>query len=307
MNVRLENIHCDSSPTNYVSFLGQAPKLSKRRGSDRDSVHSVSSVKSVVSMSVLWSSLSLSNSAAKQEKQKAQTNDDLKYLYSSFTKIPCLRLAPDHKSRLISGFEEFPFDTAVPLFVFKNLSVLEICDLDFRQFFGWDRLADQLRSLTVKRGNVEDVTDLLTSVVLDDVEKRRRRSCKTPSSPTQEWPTASPTASPARRHAQVARSTPSPDASAVEGRRPSDPSSEGAETPGAGSAGSTASPRPRQRSVSPCGPQQLATGPTDTCAAVARRCDVLPTAQAPVSTPVHHVIAPSTCFRSDFPARNGSS
>lgn len=184
MNVRLENIHTEASPANYVSFLGQSQR-SRGRG-DRDSIHSVSSVRSVMS---LWSNFGItsSNSAAKTEKAKAQMLTDLKYLYSSFTKIPCLRLSPDRRARLIKGYEEFPFDTAVPLHAFKNLSALEICDVDFRQFFGWDRLADQLRSLIVKRGDVEDLTDLFTGIVLDDMDKRRRRSSKSQSSSALNW------------------------------------------------------------------------------------------------------------------------
>ncbi|KAL9070604.1 MAG: hypothetical protein Q9161_004775 [Pseudevernia consocians] len=131
-------------------------------------------------MSNLWSGFGLgsSTSAAKTEKAKAQLLIDLKYLYSAFTKIPCLRLSPDRKARLIGGYEEFPFDTAVPLLAFKNVSALEICDVDFRQFYGWDKLAEQLRSLTVKRSNVDDPTDLFINIVLDDVDKRRRRSSK---------------------------------------------------------------------------------------------------------------------------------
>ncbi|KAJ9622304.1 hypothetical protein H2203_006522 [Taxawa tesnikishii (nom. ined.)] len=164
MNVRLENIHNDVAPGNYVSFLGSAPK-SRGRTSDADSIHSVSSVRSVMSsMSSMWSQFTLSNQAAKLEKQKAMEKEDLRYLYSAFTKIPCLRLSPDHRSRLIAGYEEFPFDTAVPLFAFKNISALEICDLDFRQFFGWDRLSEQLRSLTIKRGSVDDLADLLINI-----------------------------------------------------------------------------------------------------------------------------------------------
>ena len=184
MNVRLENIYADASPTNYVSFLNESQR-SSRRG-DRDSIHSVSSVRSVMSgMSSLWSSFGLGSSTAttKTEKARAQVLTDLTYLYSAFTKIPCLRLSPDGKARLIRGYEEFPFDTAVPLIVFKNLSTLEICDVDFRQFYGWDKLADQLRSLTIKRSNLDDPIDLIVNVVLDDMEKRRRRSCKAQSSP----------------------------------------------------------------------------------------------------------------------------
>ena len=179
MNVRLENIHAEASPANYVSFLSQSQR--SRGRSDRDSIHSVSSVRTVMSsMSNIWSGLGLgsSTSAAKTEKAKAQLLIDLKYLYSAFTKIPCLRLSPDPKARMIGGYEEFPFDTAVPLLAFKNVSALEICDVDFRQFYGWDRLAEQLRSLTVKRSNMDDPADLIINVVLDDMDKRRRRSSK---------------------------------------------------------------------------------------------------------------------------------
>ncbi|KAF2021674.1 hypothetical protein BU24DRAFT_25275 [Aaosphaeria arxii CBS 175.79] len=213
MNVRLENIHTDASPTNYVSFLSKAQR-NKTRSSDRDSIHSVSSIRSVMSgMSSLWSSLRLSNnSAAKAEKQKAAIQEDLKYLFSAFTKIPCLRLAPDHKARLIAGYEEFPFDTAVPLFAFKNVTALEIYDVDFRQFHGWDRLAENLRSLTVKRAGVDDPADILINIVLDDIDKRRRRSAKAPPSPS--VPCATPSPVPKHAHLAQSESPPSPGATA---------------------------------------------------------------------------------------------
>lgn len=181
MNVRLENINTEASSA-YMSFLTRP----QRPRGDRESIHSVSSVRSVLSgMSVFWSSFGLGSkdSVSKSEKAKAAIETDLKYLYSAFTKIPCLRLAPDYKARLIRGYEEFPFDTAVPLHAFKNLGALEIIDVDFRSFFGWDRMAEQLRSLTLKRANIEDVGDLLTGIVLDDIDKRRRRSSKYQPSP----------------------------------------------------------------------------------------------------------------------------
>jgi hypothetical protein len=220
MNVRLENIHTDASPTNYVSFLNTAQR-NKGRPSDRDSIHSVSSIRSVMSgMSSLWSSLRLANiSEAKKEKQKAQLEEDIKYLYSAFTKIPCLRLAPDHKARLIAGYEEFPFDSAVPLHAFKNVTALEIYDVDFRQFYGWDRLADNLRSLTVKRAGVDDPADLLINIVLDDMDKRRRRSAKTPSSPAVPWQAGSP----ASKHAQLARSDSPPASPTASSRQATSP------------------------------------------------------------------------------------
>jgi len=185
MNVRLENIHADHASSNYVSFLTQATRPTGRRGSDQDSIHSVSSVRSVVSgISSMWSGFSLSHSTAKEEKRKAAELEDLRYLYSAFTKIPCLKLALDHRIRRIAGYEEFPFDSAVPVYVFKNLSTLEIADTDFRQVFGWDRLAEQLRSLTLKRAGIDDLSDLLVHIVLDDIERRRRRSAKQGASPT---------------------------------------------------------------------------------------------------------------------------
>ncbi len=141
-------------------------------------------------MTAFWSSIGLGSSSSKSEKAKAAAEADLKYLYSAFTKLPSLRLTSDHRTRLIKGYEEFPFDTAVPLFVFKNLQQLDIVDLDFRQFFGWDRLAEQLSLLTVKRAHIDDPGDLLTDVVLDDAEKRRRRSTKhgrASPTPTSSW------------------------------------------------------------------------------------------------------------------------
>lgn len=189
MKVRLENLHDTSTSANYVSFMGNSQTL-KRRGSDVASIRSVSSVRSVMSgMSSLWSSLGIgaSISAARTERQKAALQMDMKYLYSAFTKIPCLRLAPDWRAPLISGFEEFPFDSAVPLYVFKNVQALEVSDIDFRQFFGWDRLAEQLRSLTVKRASLDDPADILIDIVLDDMDKRRRRTSKAQTSPITSW------------------------------------------------------------------------------------------------------------------------
>ncbi|KAL8921304.1 MAG: hypothetical protein Q9208_005777 [Pyrenodesmia sp. 3 TL-2023] len=210
LNVRTENLHSEASPANYVSFLGQSQRLRGR--SDRESIRSVSSVHSVMSgVAALWSGFGSSNSVAKTEKAQAQHALDLKYLFSSFTKVPCLSLAPDRKARLIRGYEEFPFDTAVPLLAFKNLSALEICDVDFRQFFGWDKLAEQLRSLTLKRAHIDDLKDLFTSIVLDDMGGRRRRSSKAPSSPILAWPS-----SPSVRVVEAAKLSSTPGSLAAE-------------------------------------------------------------------------------------------
>lgn len=217
MNVRLENLHADHTPSNYVSFLAQAQRP-KGRSSDQDSIHSVSSVRSVMSsMTSMWSGFGLSTSAAKVEKRKAVELEDLRYLYSAFTKIPCFKLALDHRAPRIAGYEEFPFDTAVPVHAFKNLNALEIVDLDFRSIYGWDRLADQLRSLTLKRAGVEDLLDLLVNIVLDDADGRRRRSAKNSTSPV----LAHPIPSTLQKQSDIARSSSVPDSPTIDGQRSS--------------------------------------------------------------------------------------
>lgn len=221
LNVRLENLQHDAPPANYVSFLGHAPK-SKGKQTDTDSLRSVSSMRSVMSsMSQLWSTLTLSGtSASKQEKQMNEHKANIKYLYSCFTKLPALKLSPDRQARLVEGFEEFPFETSVPLLAFKNVSALEISDLDFRQFYGWDRLADQLRSLVLRRAHVDDPIDLLHHIVLDDLEGRRKRSFKpnlptTPSTPGAMWPSSSPRV----RHIELQRTWSAPNSPLVDQRR----------------------------------------------------------------------------------------
>jgi len=252
MNVRLENINSDATPSNYVSFLTKTPRPI-RKNSDQDSIHSVSSVRSVMSsMSSMWPSFGLSSgpSATKIEKQKAATLEDLRYLYSALTKIPWVKLGQDHRVRRIGGYEEFPFDTAVPIHVFKNLTVLEIMDADFRSFFGWDRLADQLRSLTVKRGCVEDLADLLTNIVLDDMDKRRRRSAKSASSPIQ----ANSVTSPVSRFPDYPRFPSSRDSPSSYDGRPSTDSPPDSESGGSAAQSSNIAPRIRIQSKSPTRP-----------------------------------------------------
>jgi hypothetical protein len=263
MNVRLENLH-ETSAANYVSFLSQSQRP-KGRGSDSGSIHSVSSVRSVMSgMSALWANFGLGSggAAARTEKQKAAIEADLKYLYSAFTKIPCLRLAPDRRARLIEGYEEFPFDSAVPLYAFKNVSALEISDIDIRQFFGWDRLADQLRSLTVKRAGVEDPADLLINIVLDDMVRRRRRSSKAQSSPTTTWAmSSSPKRSPTLPHAVLVHSNSAP-GSPDERSHINDAEVRGELLVRSGSDGSKSPTKARPRSNSPVRPNSSRTGST---------------------------------------------
>ncbi|KAJ4860382.1 leucine rich repeat domain-containing protein [Trichoderma breve] len=225
MKVRLEDLHDSSSSANYVSFLSNTQR-SRSHSSDVGSIHSVSSIRSVMSgMSALWASFGIgaSISAARTERQKAALEADMKYLYSAFTKIPCLRLAPDWRARLIKGYEEFPFDSAVPLYVFKNVQALEVSNIDFRQFFGWDRMADQLRSLTLKHAGIEDPADILIDIVLDDMDKRRRRTSKSQHSPSIPWSGShSPRKSPTMSGRELRVGSMAPSEAAVEDGNTSD-------------------------------------------------------------------------------------
>lgn len=241
-NIRLENIHAEASSSNYVSFLQNAlPTPKARRGSDQISIQSVSSVRST--MSSMWSSLSASLSGgieSRRTKQKAVAKEDLRYLYSAFTKIPHLKLAMDHRIRRIQGYEEFPFDSAVPLWVFKNICDLEIIDVDYRSFYGWDRLADQLRSLTLKRAGLDDIEGLLTSIVLDDMDRRRRRTSKNTASPIG-YP------SPGAKYAELARSQTSPDTPVARSRPLSGDVSKSLEWSRPPLTTARTTPRPRRR------------------------------------------------------------
>ncbi|ORY80785.1 hypothetical protein BCR37DRAFT_348496 [Protomyces lactucae-debilis] len=170
LNVRLQDIgeehHAHASDT-YVSF--------SKRNSDAASIKSVSSIRSVMStaVSTVWTGLGLWGGTARSEQQ---VTEDLKLLYSAFCKIPSIRLAPDAKLKPISGFEEYPFDTCVPLLAFKNLQGLEVFDYPITALTGWDELSEQLRSLVIKRSGLVDVAKLTRGIIQDEHERKRRKA-----------------------------------------------------------------------------------------------------------------------------------
>ncbi|ODV86735.1 hypothetical protein CANARDRAFT_187342, partial [[Candida] arabinofermentans NRRL YB-2248] len=166
MNIRLDNIDTESS-NNYVSFLSEFQRNKALSSSDNQSIHSMSSVKSVMSsVSALWNTLG--SSGNKGENIIA----DLKYLHSAFTKLPCLRLANDPNAKLIEGHEEYPFDTSTPVQVFKNLSVLEISELDPKEVYGWHILSENIRFLVIKKTNITDPVEVLVDLVSEDANRR---------------------------------------------------------------------------------------------------------------------------------------
>ncbi|KTW28475.1 hypothetical protein T552_01735 [Pneumocystis carinii B80] len=176
MNIRLERLQNGGEGGNYVSFLKDYPNGWKKEDtSDTRSIRSVSSIRSVVKgVSNIWGRLSSGWKISPKERVYEQIRTDIMYLYSSFTKLPSLRLVPSSSYRMIDGYEEFPFDTAIPLFVFKNLKSLEIVNIEIGRFYGWDRIADNLRFLTVKGCGIRDASELIIDIVLKNIEKRRK-------------------------------------------------------------------------------------------------------------------------------------
>ena len=85
-NIRLEIIHSEYNPTNYVSFLNSQEQARRRGLSDSDaaSIRSVASVKSVISgMSSIWKSLGIGGNKS-EEAEKLAIEAQLKYIYSAY-------------------------------------------------------------------------------------------------------------------------------------------------------------------------------------------------------------------------------
>lgn len=170
MNIRLDNIDSETSG-NYVSFLSEFQRKQLIPSGDTQSIHSMSSVKSVMSsVSALWNSLAATSG------HYDNITVDLKYLYSAFTKLPCLRIANDPKAKLIAGHEEYPFETATPVTVFQNLVVLEVSEIDPKEVYGWDFLSHKVRYLVIKKAGVQDPVEILVNLVNDDAERRGAES-----------------------------------------------------------------------------------------------------------------------------------
>lgn len=159
-----------SRPSTYFAFISNnaAGATSKKR--DREETMSVSSLQTTMSAFGLGSSIKGGKSWWSGEKH--DINADVRYIYSSMTKLPALRIGPP-PLKLIRDFEDCPGEMSVPLDAFKNVQILEFEDADPRAFLGWDRLSMQLRSLSFKRSGVEDVSDIIIDAVLNDGKRRR--------------------------------------------------------------------------------------------------------------------------------------
>lgn len=163
LNIKLDTPNHE--PT-FISFMANNARNQRHFESDAKSITSINSVKSIVSSaSVYWMSFSFS-------KDPKVIQKDVKYLYSSFTKIPCLVLSPHTKINSIAGYEEYPCDTLLPLRMFKNLQVFELFEYEPHEVYGWHTLSEKLRILIVRKTKVSDLAEILFSLVVDDENGR---------------------------------------------------------------------------------------------------------------------------------------
>ena len=155
LDVKLEN---PSRPTSYINFASTDKTETLSLSSFRSSLSAVSNL----SLGPSWWG----------KPAPPSIDVELKYIYSSFTKLPTLSVrSPGPK--VITELQNDPSnDCAIPLDSFKNLQSLECVDIDPRVLLGWDRVADSVRSLVVKRGGMEDVSDVFIGLVLDDQATR---------------------------------------------------------------------------------------------------------------------------------------
>ena len=144
-----------SRPMNYVDVY---------HGEDTSDTISLSSIRTSLST---VSRLSLGGGLWGRP-EPPSLDQELKYLFSSFTKIPALSLRAPGPKQIAEIAGDPPNENALPLDVFRNLQSLECIDLDPRTLLGWDRLSESLWSLTVIRSGLDDVSDLFIDAVSGD-------------------------------------------------------------------------------------------------------------------------------------------
>ncbi|KAI9448703.1 ADP-ribosylation factor family-domain-containing protein [Russula earlei] len=149
-----------SRPMNYVDVY---------HGEDTSDTISLSSIRTSLSS---VSKLSLGAGLWRRPEPRS-VDEDLRYIFSSFTKIPALSLRAPGPKRIAEIAGDPPNENALPLDVFRNLQSLECRDIDPRTLLGWDKLSESLRSLTVIRSGLDDVSCLFIDGVLDDSSRRQ--------------------------------------------------------------------------------------------------------------------------------------
>ncbi|KAJ7703273.1 hypothetical protein B0H17DRAFT_1042542 [Mycena rosella] len=190
LNVGTLDVRVDS-PSRPMSFINLFPAAA-----DKAETGSLASFRSTLSA---VSGLSLG--AGWWGRPAPPTVDaEIKYIFSSFTKLPALSITAPTRKLIAELAGEPPNENALPLDAFRNLQSLECVDIDPRALLGWDRLAEGLRSLKIRKSGLEDVSDIFVGAVLDDQarragstsRKRRRRIPHGPSRPPSAYATRLP-------------------------------------------------------------------------------------------------------------------
>ncbi|CAO1616981.1 unnamed protein product [Sympodiomycopsis kandeliae] len=157
------------STFSYISAKDAIKSRPKSFALDAETA-SISSVRSTLSR------LSLTPSASSSWFSSAKPPEpdlELKRLYSAFTKLPALEVVPALETGLIEGFDDqIVPDTLTPLDTFRNLQSLTLTDIDPKSVTGWDRLACQLKSLTINRGGLDDLEEFFINQVAREAKDR---------------------------------------------------------------------------------------------------------------------------------------
>ncbi|KAJ3850325.1 hypothetical protein EV368DRAFT_45566 [Lentinula lateritia] len=150
------------SPSRPLSYINLFPDSDKTETLSLSSFRSTFSAVSALSLGVGW--------WGRPEPPKVDT--ELKYIYSSFTKLPALSVTAPTRKLITELANEPSNENAIPMDSFKNLQSLECTDIDPRSLLGWDYLAESLISLRIKKSGLEDVSDIFIGAVLDDQARR---------------------------------------------------------------------------------------------------------------------------------------
>ncbi|KAI9261996.1 hypothetical protein BY458DRAFT_515531 [Sporodiniella umbellata] len=141
--------------TETTQSAGTAPSIAS-------SINSVMSTLSLTTGWQLWS---------KPNKQERPLHEDIVYIHKYFSKINAMKLnmkLDTHNGvtrsgqRTIRGYEK-PLDgtLALPLFPFKGLAYLELNHVPPRLIDQWSMLSNQLVSLVIKNGQVDNAIDVI--------------------------------------------------------------------------------------------------------------------------------------------------
>ncbi|KAF9263434.1 hypothetical protein L218DRAFT_959454 [Marasmius fiardii PR-910] len=172
LDVRVDN------PSRPLSYINIFPDPDKSETRSMFSIRSSLSVVSNLSLGGGWWGRS----------EPTSIDTELKYLFSSFTKLPALSISAPGRKMIAELANEPPNENAIPMDSFKNLQSLECADIDPRALLGWDKLAESLWSLKIRKSGLEDVSDIFIGAVLDDQARRegstsRKRRRKIPQGP----------------------------------------------------------------------------------------------------------------------------